>query len=339
MVQAPTKRMAFTLVELLVVIAIIGVLIALLLPAVQAAREAARRTQCINHMKQLSLAVQNFADAKKTLPPGKLVTVNSACTPTGFSNWAIEILPYLEESALYDQYRHELQNDHADNRPVTQHLMASMSCPSDPNMSRLGEPSNGPTGPFASGSYRGVSGRGWFGTAEDAAFWDHAKANDGDLSLQDRGPLFVIITNANNTCAMAKMSRSPLRLKQILDGTSKTLLFGEYTTLSVLGRSAYWANSYFGMNLGSVTLPVACKTDPNCDPSYTSPSLDPDFDACMNAMGGNRAACSRTFTGLHGGGGVINFAHCDGSVQPIATEIDMRVLAGMATTNGGESAN
>jgi len=86
---------AFTLVELLVVIAIIGILIALLLPAVQAAREAARRMQCTNHLKQVGLAVHNFHDARKGLPP----------TTTGYHqpSWWVWILPYLEQQAVYDQ--------------------------------------------------------------------------------------------------------------------------------------------------------------------------------------------------------------------------------------------
>jgi prepilin-type N-terminal cleavage/methylation domain-containing protein len=87
----------FTLVELLVVIAIIGVLIAILLPAVQAAREAARRSQCINNLKQLALSVNNYTAAKKRLPPGKLVNVEPSCGATGnyWTNWAIETLPFM----------------------------------------------------------------------------------------------------------------------------------------------------------------------------------------------------------------------------------------------------
>ena len=332
-----TRRIGFTLVELLVVIAIIGVLIALLLPAVQAAREAARLTQCTNHLKQLALAVQNCVDAKKSLPPGKVVQTDTSCAgPSAeFSNWAIEILPYIEESAIYDQYRFDQVNSSVANQVVTQRITAGMLCPSDPNGNRVGTPAAGPQQPYAAGSYRGVSGRGWFGTSGHRAYWDHAGAMTGDISLQDRGPLFVIVTNSVN-CPVANMSRAPLRMKQILDGTSKTLLIGEYTTISVLGRASFWANSFYGMNLGSIALPVDCKTNPACDTSLTGPSLDPDFDVCDKAMG-NRAACSRTFAGLHGGGSAINFAYCDGSVQRITTDINMKVLAGMATVAGGES--
>src|SRR5687768_7400101 len=90
-----SRHRGFTLVELLVVIAIIGVLVALLLPAVQAAREAARRAHCTNNLKQIGVAVHNFADARKALPPAYL-------TGFGHATWLVLIMPYLEESELYE---------------------------------------------------------------------------------------------------------------------------------------------------------------------------------------------------------------------------------------------
>jgi prepilin-type N-terminal cleavage/methylation domain-containing protein/prepilin-type processing-associated H-X9-DG protein len=96
-------RRAFTLVELLVVIAIIGVLVALLLPAVQSAREAARRSQCANNLKQQALALHNYHDTFETLPCGLLgSTANSSPTDDGFG-WACAILPFMEQKALYDK--------------------------------------------------------------------------------------------------------------------------------------------------------------------------------------------------------------------------------------------
>ncbi|HVT30678.1 MAG TPA: DUF1559 domain-containing protein, partial [Lacipirellulaceae bacterium] len=95
------RQNGFTLVELLVVIAIIGILVALLLPAIQAAREAARRAQCQNHLKQIALAVLNYESAKKKFPPGFV------SQPSQFESWGwpIFILPSLEEQSLYDQLR------------------------------------------------------------------------------------------------------------------------------------------------------------------------------------------------------------------------------------------
>jgi len=91
------SKRAFTLVELLVVIAIIGILVALLLPAIQAAREAARRTQCINNIKQLSLGMHNYHDTYKRFPRGAFATNRIA--------WSVRILPFIEENTLYDKFK------------------------------------------------------------------------------------------------------------------------------------------------------------------------------------------------------------------------------------------
>src|SRR5438270_10217580 len=95
-------RTGFTLVELLVVIAIIGILVALLLPAIQAAREAARRSQCQNHLKQIGLALQNYHTARNHFPKGFVSTGSGAIEAWA---WSTFLLPYLEEQAIFDQMR------------------------------------------------------------------------------------------------------------------------------------------------------------------------------------------------------------------------------------------
>src|SRR5688572_14678695 len=102
------RRAAFTLVELLVVIAIIGILIALLLPAVQAAREAARRTHCTNNLKQIAIGMHNFHSVYNTLPHGTSYGLSSTSTVLPGTNrsgtWASSILPFIEQEALYEEF-------------------------------------------------------------------------------------------------------------------------------------------------------------------------------------------------------------------------------------------
>ena len=126
------RQRGFTLVELLVVIAIIGILVGLLLPAVQAAREAARRMQCQNNLKQLGLSFHNYESATKRFPGG--VGPFGCCWGT----WQVGVLPYIEQSAMYSIYQNYGGADHsgpryagAVNRPVTGSRIPTLTCPSD----------------------------------------------------------------------------------------------------------------------------------------------------------------------------------------------------------------
>jgi prepilin-type processing-associated H-X9-DG protein len=333
-------------VELLVVIAIIGILIALLLPAVQAAREAARRTKCMNNLKQMALAIQNHAAAKKFLPPGQLSndTHPNCDSATGetFTNWAIEILPYCEEQPLYLRYRQDLTNTDPVNLPVLQTILDYQSCPTDPNGKRIGTPQyQSYPYQYASGSYRGVAGRGYNNSANQYFDSQRATWSTPLLRTKDRGPLFRVIKNhAGSNCEAAAISKSPIRLSQITDGTSKTFIIGEYVTVSQLLRSAYWAYTFYGMNLGTITWPLPCypnTTNAACQSQIRAfnAQLDPDFDKCTaNASVTN--TCYHTFSGIHPGG-AINFAYCDGSVKRVVDTIDMFVLGNLVTTTGGDS--
>ena len=127
-----TPRRGFTLIELLVVIAIIGVLIALLLPAVQAAREAARRIQCMNNLKQIGLAVHNYESSVGTLPLGCVVTFDQANNPV-FNGWGItaRILPYIEGQAQFNACNFNLPNETPENDTAMRMGIATYLCPSD----------------------------------------------------------------------------------------------------------------------------------------------------------------------------------------------------------------
>jgi prepilin-type N-terminal cleavage/methylation domain-containing protein/prepilin-type processing-associated H-X9-DG protein len=372
------SRVAFTLVELLVVIAIIGILIALLLPAVQAAREAARRTQCVDNLKQIGLACANYQSARKTLPPGKVVQApangNGPCNNAVFwSNWAIETLPFIDELGLYRQYNSKLPNTDATNLPVLQTPMKIQSCPSDPNPPALAIPDilGGP--PVMSSSYKGCSGRNWYVMGDNEAYWDSPTAGrvGGDnMALADRGALPLLVTasgllgGGKVDCVMSKLSSEPIRLKQIIDGTTKTLLIGEYTTTTRptgtgtyngqtydISRASFWAHTYNSLNLAGVAMPdvFGCRANPMSCPlstvnnnppgggAGTQITLDPDYNKCVDRTNPTfPQPCKRTFAGVHGGGS-INFVYVDGSVRNFTSTGDIRILAAMATIAGRET--
>src|SRR5688572_22221915 len=136
--MAAMSRRAFTLVELLVVIAIIGILTALLLPAVQAARESARNTQCVNNLKQIGLGVHNYASTHGGIPPAS----NQNPTDPIRKGWVHRILPYSEQAALGESYREDVDWCDPLNQPVYQTQVKFMQCPSAPS----GRTATGTTG-------------------------------------------------------------------------------------------------------------------------------------------------------------------------------------------------
>ena len=127
------KRNAFTLIELLVVIAIIGVLIALLLPAVQAAREAARRAQCTNNLKQLGIALHNYADSLGALPPTLCITGLAPSTVTWTNGWGAHprLLPYHEQGNIFNSFNFDLLMYTPENVTATAVRLTTLLCPSD----------------------------------------------------------------------------------------------------------------------------------------------------------------------------------------------------------------
>src|SRR5271155_4615272 len=126
------QRRGFTLIELLVVISIIGVLIALLLPAVQAAREAARRTQCVNNLKQLGLALHSYESASRSFPPGYVSNFDASGNDTGPGwGWPAMLLPQIEQKPLFDGVNFNMPIDDLSNPTTRLMWLTVFLCPSD----------------------------------------------------------------------------------------------------------------------------------------------------------------------------------------------------------------
>jgi prepilin-type processing-associated H-X9-DG protein len=243
----------------------------------------------------------------------------------------------MEEQPLYDRYDQRAYNTDTVNLPVLQTILPFQVCATDPNGGRIGTPQyDGYPYQYAASSYRAVCGRGFYNNLNQ--YFDSHRAHDvaPKLRLQDRGPLFRVVKAPNSVCEAARISPAPIKISQISDGTSKTLLIGEYVTTSQLLRATYWGYTFYGMNLGTVTLPIICYLNPDCPTANDlSGQFDPDYDKCVNNAA-TSYTCYHAFSGIHAGG-TMNFCYCDGSVQTISRDVDLKVFAAAATTSGSES--
>jgi prepilin-type N-terminal cleavage/methylation domain-containing protein len=248
-------RRGFTLVELLVVIAIIGVLVALLLPAVQAAREAARRAQCTTNLKNLALAVLNFEDANKYLPAPATVgdfRFEPMLPRRAYGSWAIDILPFIEQAALHNSI--DLKKPTGMSDPVNAAARATpleiMRCPTDTNSQPFNSPEADEGDNWARGNY-GLNGfQYWPGTGfnrQAAGFEDGALLTMIDFNV---GMGIVVQDPAIAFTTPPATGLSPRwTMKRITDGTTNTIMLGELRTgLSQHDRRGVWAMGFCGSN-------------------------------------------------------------------------------------------
>lgn len=208
------KRLGFTLIELLVVIAIIGVLVALLLPAIQQAREAARRTQCLNNLKQLGLAIQNYADANGGLPPSIAIGLTATGT-ADFDGWSAHarVLPFAEADPLYESLNYAVSYDRPENTTISVQRVSLFLCPSDPKSSQGQSHTFSGIPVLAFGSNYGWTMGDWYVTG-----------GVGPEPLPAGSP---VDRTPPRSAIHVNLSR---KFGEFIDGTSKTLLAAEVKT-------------------------------------------------------------------------------------------------------------
>ncbi len=297
-----SRTSGFTLIELLVVIAIIGILVALILPAVQSAREAARRTQCVNNLKQLSLASSSYVAAVGCLPMGCFqMPVDASGDWAAATSCLLALLPYLEHQPESNAYNFNLDQFHWANTTIDGLPISTFWCPSDGDVSRSQLETlqytnrSIPDVKIAYTSYHGVAGT-WSAYAWPFPGYDFAGAQK----------------NVNGLIGYY----SSVNPAQIKDGAAFTMLFGEsaYSILEPTNRVEYhrWIEGFMGETMICTYYPPNPQTTIlNANgPTTTFPTALIDADT-VNMMSG---------TSLHPGG--VNFAFADGSVRFIKESID-----------------
>ncbi len=307
-------RRGFTLIELLVVIAIIAVLIALLLPAVQQAREAARRSQCKNNLKQIGLALHNYHESNGTFPMSYSIDGFFDTTTRGRS-WIIGILPYLDSSPLYNTIdmsapmaavtTDPLPTPYSANTTAAKTIIATFLCPSDPTGGdgRLDNRFNITRQDiWGVNNYKSVCGNNWaWGTFTHTHPTGRNAGNSDGLDF------------ANGWMGRNRRANGPwiTRIRDVSDGTTNTLFVGE----ALPGRCSHTSWYFFNHTTATCAVPL----------NYYSKNtaITPD-DWPHNY----------SFASQHTGGG--HFTLGDGSVKFISENIDLNLYRNAASIDGAE---
>jgi prepilin-type processing-associated H-X9-DG protein len=306
------------------VIAIIGVLIALLLPAVQSAREAARRSQCTNNLRQMGLGVHNYGNTYKTYPIGEW----DCC----YGTWLLALLPYVEQVQLYQRYERpggvegnrfspsplgaDIRYGSAQNLPVTRTQVATYTCPSD---------SNTQTASVISGIafHNYVANHGNTTVARTSPFQGVNYGGAPFIAYYHSDPWIEAFLSA------AEKARKVVRLQEVLDGTSNTLLIGE----GIQGRNGdlrgfgWWSGgAHFESSIGpnsaapDVVIQSCVATNPLNPPCVVRSTSNPERIASRSR---------------HPGG--VQVAMCDGSVRFVVNNISLDVWRPLGSSAGREA--
>jgi len=327
------RRRGFTLIELLVVIAIIAVLVALLLPAVQQAREAARRSQCKNNLKQLGVAIHNYIEANKYLPPSASIDLSVSTTGNNGS-WGIHgrLLQYLEQTNLGDKV--DLNTAWDFQLVISGIKVAAYSCPSDPKSDQVRDPGGGRALLYPT-TY-GFNYGSWFvfnpttGMGGEGAFFPNSRLSDGAFT----------------------------------DGTSNTLLASEVKAWTPYNRNGGPTTTAIPTDAAGVAAQIATGTDFKKDTGHTEwpdgrvhhngftttltpnsvvnyinggVSYDADYNSWQEGRNGNTG--SPTYAAITSRShhiGSVNVTLVDGAVRTVTDKIDMGIWRALGSRANGE---
>ncbi|OAI38681.1 hypothetical protein AYO40_01620 [Planctomycetaceae bacterium SCGC AG-212-D15] len=342
------RRSAFTLIELLVVIAIIGVLIGLLMPAVQKVRAAATRTQCTNNLKQVGLALHNFHSANDRFPPGSAndkVPFGTSASAGWGSSWWVYILPYIEQDAIYRRWQFSGSSGYANtaNRSLANDaFIPVMKCPASPMDEHKGAPSrNTAGGRVLLADYTGISGF-WNGNPSTlSSFVDSKTSYTGCCTT---GPGWYS-TNG------VLYGQSMIRIADILDGTSNTMVVAEESDyLRYTDGTAptdIRSGGLYGWTMGCSPAPAVYPSVPDYRPFNTQTvryeinrvfSTSYGGGASPNSNGAHPAGTdlqnNMPIRSAHPGGAAVLYA--DGSVHFLGNATDLNVLYALAARSDGQ---